>query len=192
MIGWLSALLTAHGGLLILPLAVIEGPIVSIVAGWLCRRGQLAWPRGIALLVCGDLIGDLLYYWLGRSGQAPLRGFGRWLGVPTRLPARLAEALRANATKMLLVGKWTQSIGAIVLIGAGMMRLSLLRFTIVNLLATVVKSSVLFGVGYFAWPYYLLLASYPVPASILLLAVGSAATLLILRVGRGAGAGDRR
>ena len=51
---------------------------------------------------------------------------------------------------MLLIGKWTHSLGCVVLIGSGMLRVPLPRFILVNLLATVPKSAVLFGFGYFA------------------------------------------
>ena len=51
---------------------------------------------------------------------------------------------------MLVIGKWTHTIGCVVLIGSGMLRLPLPRFILINLLATVPKSAVLFGIGYFA------------------------------------------
>jgi membrane protein DedA with SNARE-associated domain len=179
----------ANAGLLILPAAVIEGPVVSIIAGWLCQRGQLGWFQGIALLVCGDLLGDLVYYWIGRSGSAPIARFIRWLGLPSRLPVDLAGALRANTARMLVLGKWTQSMGAIMLIGAGAMRLNLAKFLLVNLMATIPKSLVLFGVGYFAWPYYLLLSQYPLAVSLFLLVIGAAPVVLVIRIRRDAFAG---
>ncbi len=40
------------------------------------------------------------------------------------------------------------------LIGSGMLRLPLPRFILVNLLATIPKSAVLFGVGYFIGDHY--------------------------------------
>ena len=55
---------------------------------------------------------------------------------------------------MLVIGKWTHSIGCVVLIGSGMLRLPLPGFILVNLLATVPKSAVLFGFGYFAGDDY--------------------------------------
>jgi len=172
--------LIAHGSLLVLPLAVLEGPIVSVTAGFLSARGYLDWYWALSLLVCGDLIGDVMWYWIGRSGRTPLAGLGRRF-MRAGLSAELAHGLRRNATKMLLIGKWTHSIGALVLMGAGMMRLNLPKFMLVNLVGTVPKSGVLFGVGYFAWTYYLLLARHLLFGSVLLFLVGSAAILLMLR-----------
>jgi len=176
----LADFLIAHGSLLLLPLAVIEGPIVSVIAGFLSARGYLDWYWALSLLVCGDLIGDVIYYWIGRSGRAPLAGLGRRL-MRAEPSAELTHGLRRNATRMLLIGKWTHSIGALVLMGAGMIRLNLAKFMLVNLAATLPKSGVLFGLGYFAWTYYLLLARHLLFGSVLLLLVGSAAILLLLR-----------
>ena len=100
--------------------------------------------------MCGDLIGDLIYYWIGRTGRAPLAGLARRLGVRRGVPPEVQAGLRQNAAKMLCIGKWTHSIGCLVLIGSGMLRVPLPRFMLVNLLATMPKSAVLFGVGYFA------------------------------------------
>ena len=176
----LADFLIAHGGLLLLPLAVIEGPIVSVIAGFLSARGYLDWYWALSLLVCGDLIGDVIYYWIGRSGRAPLAGLGRRF-MRAEPSAELTHGLRRNASRMLLIGKWTHSIGALVLMGAGMIRLNLAKFMLVNLAATLPKSGVLFGLGYFAWTYYPLLARHLLFGSVLLFLVGSAAILLILR-----------
>jgi membrane protein DedA with SNARE-associated domain len=82
---------------------------------------------------------------------------------------------------MLLIGKWTQSIGVVVLIGSGMLRLPLAKFILVNLLATLPKSAVLFGVGYFAGGHFPLVEHHMVIATIMLGVAGVAATMLVLR-----------
>jgi membrane protein DedA with SNARE-associated domain len=68
-----------------------------------------------------------------------------------------------------------------VLIGSGMLRLPVARFILVNLLATVPKSAVLFGFGYFTGGYYKLFERHFVLGTIVLGAVGVAASVLILR-----------
>jgi membrane protein DedA with SNARE-associated domain len=132
-------------------------------------------------LVCGDLIGDVIYYWVGRTGGSPLAGLGRWLGVRGMVTPELQHSLTHHAAKMLFIGKWTHSIGCLVLIGSGMLRLPVARFILVNLLATVPKSAVLFGFGYFTGGYYKLFERHFVLGTIVLGAVGVAASVLILR-----------
>ena len=177
----LDGFLIAHGSALILPLAVIEGPVVTILTGFLSAQGYFDWYWALCLLVCGDLIGDVVYYWIGRTGGSPLAGLGRWLGVRRAVTPELQYRLKHNAAKMLFIGKWTHSIGCLVLIGSGMLRLPVARFILVNLLATVPKSAVLFGFGYFAGGYYPLFERHIVLGTIVLCAMGVAAIVLILR-----------
>jgi len=181
--------LIAHGSALILPLAVIEGPIVTILTGFLSAQGYFDWYWALCLLVCGDLIGDVIYYWVGRTGGSPLAGLGRWLGVRGAVTPELQHSLTHNAAKMLFIGKWTHSIGWLVLIGSGMLRLPLPRFILVNLLATLPKSAVLFGFGYFASGYYKLFADHVAFGTIALCAMGVAGVMLVLRRAEGIVAG---
>jgi membrane-associated protein len=127
------------------------------------------------------VIGDVMYYWVGRNGVTRLAGLGRWFGVNAAVPQGLQRDLRDNATRMLLVGKWTHSVGFAVLVGSGMLRLPLARFILVNLLASVPKSGVLLGLGYFAGDHLAFFESHLVSVAIVLCAVGVAAIGLILR-----------
>ncbi len=177
----LDAFLIANGSALILPLAIIEGPLVSIAAGFLSAQGYFDWPWAMGLLVCGDIIGDLLYYWLGRTGRTPLTGLLRRFGVRSTVTPDLQRHLKEHATKMLFIGKWTQSMGLVVLVGSGMLRLPLAKFILVNLLATLPKTAVLFSVGYFASGYLGFFEHHAVLTAVLLGIVGIAAILLVLR-----------
>ena len=169
-----AAFLVAHGSALILPLAVVEGPVVSIIVGILSAQGYFTWYWAFWLLVCGDLIGDLIYYAIGRAGF-------------TRLPGRLRMTLGVrndlvrNSTRMLLVGKWTHALGCVVLIGCGMLRMPPLRFLLVNLLATLPKSAALLGLGYFAGDRYPFFEDHVVFLTFCLCLAGAGAIGLMLR-----------
>jgi membrane-associated protein len=142
-----TGFLIPHGSALILPMSVIEGPIVSVATGLLSSNGYFVWHWALFLLVCGDLIGDVIYYGIGRLG----RGVGRGLSPGLR------AALAHNAGRILLIGKWTHSLGCVVLIGSGMVRVPLARFLLVNLIATTPKSALLFSIGYFIGNHFPLL-----------------------------------
>jgi membrane protein DedA with SNARE-associated domain len=176
----LDAFLIAYGSALILPLAVIEGPFVTVLTGFLSAQGYFDWYWALPLLVGGDVIGDVICYWVGRTGRAPLAGFGRRLGLGRVMSRELERDLTGNAARMLVVGKWTHSLGCVVLIGSGMLRLPLAGFIVVNLLATLPKSALLFSFGYFASAYLPLFERHAALATIVLGAVGVAAVALIL------------
>ncbi len=185
----LDSFLIAHGSGLILPLAVIEGPFVSVATGFLSAQGYFDWPWVLCLLVVGDVVGDVMYYWIGRSGKPGLDAVLCRFGVRRTVTPALQSQLRDNATKMLLVGKWTQAIGVVVLIGSGMLRLPLAKFILVNLIGSLPKSAVLFGIGYFLGDRYGVFEDHAALATGLLGVVGIAAILLVLRRAGGIGVG---
>jgi len=174
----LRAFLITHGGALILPLAVVEGPVVAIVTGIVAAQGYFDWYWMLPLLVCADVIGDVLYYWIGRAGMTPL---GRLLGIRGAPTAAFQRNIERNATKMLFIGKWTHTIGGLVLIGSGMLRLPLPRFILVNLIATIPKSAALFGVGYYAGDHIPAFERHTILATSVLGIAGVISILLILR-----------
>lgn len=181
----IGSFLIAHGSALILPLSVIEGPVVSIVTGFLAAQGYFRWYWALCLLVCGDVIGDLGYYWIGRSGGTPLASLARRLGVRRSVPQSVQDGLRHNAAKMMFIGKWTHSLGWVVLIGSGMLRISLPRFILLSMLSTIPKSVALFCVGYFAGNFLPLLERHVELGTVVLCAVGVAAIALVLRYADG-------
>jgi membrane protein DedA with SNARE-associated domain len=173
--------LIAHGSALILPLAVIEGPIVTAVTGFLSARDYFVWYWALCLLIGGDVIGDLLYYWIGRTAGAPLARLSARFGLRCVPSPELQRDLAQNASKMLLIGKWTHSIGFLVLIGSGMLRLPLGQFLLVNFIGSIPKTAVLFGVGYFAGRDYRFFERHAILAAVMLCILGSSAILLIIR-----------
>jgi membrane protein DedA with SNARE-associated domain len=177
----IESFLIAHGSTLILPLAVIEGPLVTAISGFLSARGYFDWYWALCLLVAGDVIGDLIYYWIGRSAGGPLARFGSRFGLRCLPSPELQHDLRHNASKMLVIGKWTHTLGFFVLTGSGMLRVPLARFFLVNLIASIPKTLVLFGVGYFAGHDYRFFERHAVLAALLLCVLGGSAMLLIIR-----------
>ena len=62
--------------LFLFPLAVVEGPILAIIAGFLCMEGILNPFIVYPIIILGDIIGDSLVYALGRWGKSC--STGRW------------------------------------------------------------------------------------------------------------------
>jgi membrane-associated protein len=184
-----DSFLIAYGSAMILPLSVIEGPVVTVLTGFLAAQGYFHWYWALCLLVCGDLIGDLIYYWIGRTGRTPLAGVARRFGLRRGVPAEVQAGLTHNAAKMLFIGKWTHSIGCFVLIGSGMLRLPLPRFILINLLATIPKSTALFCIGYFAGNCYPLFEQHYALGTIVLCAIGTVGIVLVLKRADGIWAG---
>jgi Uncharacterized membrane-associated protein len=142
--------LIQHYGLTILaPLALIEGPIVSVLGGYMAGRGLVGLPSLLVVLVAADLLGDAILYGIGQRG-------GRLL--PNRLRARLTRSsalqdrlrreMRDHGARLLVIAKLTHGAGFAVLMAAGATQYPFLRFLGVNFLATVVKSGALVALGW--------------------------------------------
>ncbi len=139
--------LSAHPYALLLPLAIAEGPLVTIAGGVLVATNHLRFWPALAIVVTGDLMGDSALYALGRWGG--IRLVTKW--ASKRAIARatdLQDQFRRKADQVLVTGKLTHAIGAPVLIAAGMVRMPFGRFLTVNFLATLPKSLALLCLGY--------------------------------------------
>lgn len=145
----LAQFVSDYGLITLVPLAIIEGPIITIIAAYLARM-SLIDPVGVfACAILGDLIGDVLLYWLGRSvpGDA-LVWLSPRLRVRRRVIAPLVRAMRRQGARILVVGKLTHAAGFAGLLAAGAARMDIRLFLIANMIATVPKTLVLMGVGY--------------------------------------------
>lgn len=143
------AALVGHYGLWVLaPAAVLEGPIVSVVAGWLARLGMMDLRTVFAILVLGDLLGDAALYALGRSLPRLPAGLRRRLGLNETRLAALAGHFRTKGGRSLIIGKLTHSAGALVLVSAGMARMPWLPFLFWNLAATLPKAAAFMALGW--------------------------------------------
>lgn len=143
-------LLARYGYGVLLPIAVIEGPAVTMIAGALVAAGQLNAVTACLLLVIADLVGDVGYYCLGRFGHAPLLerlSISKRLSTAAEKLRPLEQRFRENDWKLLMLGK-TQALGSVILYMAGASRTPFARYMLLNLLGTVPKVILFEVIGY--------------------------------------------
>jgi membrane protein DedA with SNARE-associated domain len=147
-----------YGYVALLPLAVLEGPAVTVFAAFLAAQGLLDLGVVYVVVVLGDLVGDLMYYVGGRFLlQRLVTWRGAWAVKLRHRVTVLAQRVRARAGAMLLFGKLTHSAGFAVLLAAGAAHVPLRRFMAYNLLGTLPKSLVLVVIGYWFGRLYVAL-----------------------------------
>jgi membrane protein DedA with SNARE-associated domain len=146
VIGWIAS----YRYLILFPLVVIEGPIVTIIAGFLASLGQMNLLICYPLVVVGDIVGDLLMYAQGRWGGKPaVEKWGRRFGVKPSFVERLERHFAKHPGKTLVVGKLTQFFGGPILIAAGMAQMPILDFIWFNIIGTLPKSLILLLIGFY-------------------------------------------
>jgi membrane protein DedA with SNARE-associated domain len=94
--------LAIYGYAALLPLAIIEGPAVTVFAAFLAAQGVFEVVGVYAIVVLGDLVGDVLHYAVGRWAAA------RWAAKP-RAAKPMAADLAAGgwgAAGRRAIGRW--------------------------------------------------------------------------------------
>jgi membrane-associated protein len=178
----LPALLTDHGIVILALLAIVEGPIVTVIAAWLASRGILDLRQVIVCVILADLVGDSLLYLVGRFGlrAMPVRWRTR-LGLPPRRLVRLVRLFRQRGPMILVFGKLTHAAGLAILIAAGAARMPFASFLMANLIGTVPKSLSLAALGYVAGAAYGRIADWLFWASAAIVVALIAAALMLRR-----------
>ncbi len=146
----LQHILAIYGYAAMLPLAAIEGPVVMVFAGFLAAQGLFDLAGVYAISILAELLGDLLYYAVGRWLLQRLADErrGRWAARLRQRVNALAPRIRTRAGAMLLFGKLTHSAGFAVLLAAGAAHVKLRPFLAYNLLGALPKVLVLVLLGY--------------------------------------------
>jgi membrane protein DedA with SNARE-associated domain len=164
-------LVQAHGLLLLAPLSVLEGPIVTVIAGYLASLGLLNTAGALAVVVAGDLVGDALLYLAGRKGirRMPQRWRDR-LGLNAGRVEALTDHFGMHGGRTLVIGKLTHSAGAAVLVAAGAARMPVGAFLWWNFVATLPKSAAFLALGYAFGAAYAQIDAWIFRVSLILLA----------------------
>ena len=136
-----------YGPLLIL--AGLEGPFVTLLAGYLASKGILNLSLAFGAVVVGDFIADVGYYLIGRYGRG--QAIEKWttrIGLTPSRKGVLERQFHKRGGWLLIFGKITHGIGGAVLVVAGLACMPFWRFATYNLAATLIKSAILLGIGY--------------------------------------------
>ena len=146
----------------------IEGSVVMMGGGILWHLGEVSfWPMFGALLL-GDILADLMWYFLGYFGAR--RFIMRWGHIVNATPAIIEKVERrfhTYHTRILIISKLTMGFGlaAATLMTAGMLRVPLMRYVIIQLLGGIVWVFFLVMIGSY---FGNLLQSVPVKLQLVL------------------------
>ncbi len=143
-------LIFRYSYLILFPLVVVEGPIVTLIAGFLVALGFLDFVPTYFTIVAGDLAGDILYYAAGRWWlKSTVDKVFAFLRIDKDKITKLETSLKTHKGKVLFFGKLSHAIGGVILFAAGKAKVPFKDFLKFNLLATLPKSLILLAVGYY-------------------------------------------
>lgn len=150
-----------YGYLIILPLAIVEGPIITILAGFIASQGVLNIIIVYIVVVVGDLLGDSIYYAIGRfSKRTFFNKYGHYIGMTASRIDKLTNYFNRHGGKTLMFGKLTHALGWPILVTAGIVEMPFIKYLYLNLLGTIPKSLGFLLLGYYVGYAYKTIDSY--------------------------------
>lgn len=155
-----TALIIAHGYAIIFPIAVVEGPIIAVFSGFLVSLGYLNFFMVFLVLMAGDMVGDAMYYAIGRwSRSGFLKKWGRHMGASEERIKKLEKVFAEHHWKILAFAK-IQAVGSLFLITAGIAKTPFWKFVWYNILGSIPKVLLLELIGFYFGKSYSRVSDY--------------------------------
>jgi len=123
----------------------------ALASGLVLSTGHHHFTLGLVILVavCGELVGSLCGYALGRFGGRPLVDkVGRYLLLTHRDLDRVEGFMARRGDPFVLVGRCIPLLRSFVSIVAGLAEMTIVRFVLFTLVGSAVFTSAVAGIGY--------------------------------------------
>ncbi len=137
--------------LLLLVGVIVEGPILMVACGFFIRLGLVDLLPTFLVLLSGDLIADVFWYFIGFRYAEPLfRKHGGMFGISYENFEKVQGLFREYHDRILLISKVTIGFGMALatLIVAGATRVPFRRYMVLNAIGEVVLVLALLALGY--------------------------------------------
>jgi len=168
--------LIEKGYLALFLITIIEGPLITILGGFLVSMGIFKLYYTYPLILLADTIGDILAYTIGYLGRKryAVKILG-WLKISEDKLLGLDNFFKRHGGKSIFLAKFITGAGSWTLISAGMARVRLKRFLKYSISAGILKTAAYMAAGYFFGNIYKILIKW--------MNVTSAVIILIILIG---------
>ena len=136
---------------LIIPLTIIEGPIVMVLCGFLLRFGTFDLLPLYASLTIADLIGDIGWYCVGRFWGHPfITRFGHFFSITETTLNKATKLFNKYHNRILFISKITMGFGfaLVTLITAGVAKVPFKKYLLFNVSGQLIWTAVLLSIGF--------------------------------------------
>jgi membrane protein DedA with SNARE-associated domain len=142
---------------LIILIACAEGPVFSMLFGVVIHLGYFSFWPVYASLMAGDLLGDVIWYEIGRhAGHRFIARFGRYFSITEEGVEKVKKIFQKYHTRILFVSKITNGFGfaLVTLMTAGMADIPFWRYLSINVIGQFIWTGLLLSIGYFFGDLY--------------------------------------
>lgn len=141
-------LLSEYRYLLLYPLAIVEGPILAVIAGFLCMNHLFNPLIVYPVIILGDITGDSFVYLFGRVG---LPGFLKQILKKMGFHAEKVQQVKAyfdtNPRKTISLSKISLGIGIAGIYAAGAVKIPYPKFIGICLITSLIQYVFYLGIG---------------------------------------------
>ncbi len=142
---------------ILFPLAAFEGPVTGFIVGTLVALGYFNVIAAYSILLLGDIIPDVTYYFVGRFGEKKsfVKNILSKIGVAEEHFSIIRNLWLNHTGKTMFFSKLAYGLSTPFLISAGFIKLDFKKFMAYALPVTVAQYAILMAFGYyFGASYY--------------------------------------
>jgi membrane protein DedA with SNARE-associated domain len=140
----------AHGYLIFLIVATIEGPLTTVAAGVATSLGYFNLYIIIALAILADIGGDVMYFYIGYNSHKLIHSrFFRFLGLTEIRIEKTQQLLETKTSRAVFLVKFSPVIGPFGWLALGAFRPKFKDFFWTALGISMVKSSAFILLGFY-------------------------------------------
>jgi membrane protein DedA with SNARE-associated domain len=142
-------LLETYKYLVLFPLAILEGPIVTLTAGFLISVNYFNATITYVIILLGDSIGDALHYYAGNLlRHRKAISILNFLRVDERKLKLMKTHFEKHPKKSILFSKFAPGVGGTIQVVAGVAEMPFWQFMWLSIIGTIPKSLLLLTAGY--------------------------------------------
>ena len=153
---YMIQLLLTYRYLILIPFAIIEGPILTIICGFLVTLKVFNPLAVYVVVVLGDIVGDGGIYYMGYSGKK----FLKYFGVTEEKLEKAKLYFRDNHKKAIAMSKLVHGIGFTGLVAAGALHVPYKKYFKTCALISIFQSLILLIIGIFFGHAYTQIGKY--------------------------------
>jgi membrane protein DedA with SNARE-associated domain len=166
MFQWVTEMVAAGGLMGVFALMVLENlfppipsELIMAASGFAAARGQMSLPWLIVFAVAGTLVGNIVWYelgrWLGIERFRPLVArFGKWFAVEEEDLDRATGLLRRWGPFAICIGRMFPGVRTLISVPAGMVEIPRHVFYLWTALGSAIWLTFLALAGYFLEEHY--------------------------------------
>lgn len=132
------------------PIVVLEGPIVTIIAGFLASKNYMDFWISYFISIIANIFADTIYYYIGKYSKNKFtRKLARKIGINESKSIRIQENIKKNVGKTLIIGKLAYVVTIPIIVACGTIKVPILKFIFYSTIGTSLISFIMILIGFY-------------------------------------------